>query len=112
MIYLGISIFFMSHFFINTEINGHDFSGKSAASVEDYMLSEVKDYQLTILEKDEQSDLIDGKDIDLTYEKDSEIKDLLDKQNGFLWPKAFFSKNSQKVTVDVSYDKRSFGQAY
>ena len=107
VIYLGISIFFMSHFFINTEINGHDFSGKSAASVEDYMLSEVKDYQLTILEKDEQSDLIDGKDIDLTYEKDSEIKDLLDKQNGFLWPKAFFSKNSQKVTVDVSYDKEA-----
>ena len=27
------------------------------------------------------------------------------KQNGFLWPKAFFGKNTQKVTVDVSYDE-------
>ena len=65
LLYLGISVFFMSHFFVNTEINGHDFSGKSAADVEAYMKEQVKDYQLEILEKDNQSDIIDGDDISL-----------------------------------------------
>ena len=94
----------MQHFFINTEINGHDFSGKSVSAVEDYMKEQVKDYQLEILEKDDQSDLIDGDAISLTYKKSNEIKEAVKKQNGFLWPKAFFDKNSQKVTVNVSYD--------
>ena len=105
VVYIGISIFFMSHFFVNTEINGHDFSGKSAADVEAYMKEQVKDYQLEILEKDNQSDIIDGDDISLKYEENSDIQDALKKQNGFLWPKAFFGKNTQKVTVDVSYDE-------
>ena len=34
LLYLGISVFFMSHFYINTTINGKDFSGRSASSVE------------------------------------------------------------------------------
>lgn len=105
VVYIGISIFFMSHFFVNTEINGHDFSGKSVADVEAYMKEQVKDYQLEILEKDNQTDIIDGDDISLTYEENSDIQDALKKQNGFLWPKAFFGKNTQKVTVDVSYDE-------
>lgn len=105
VVYIGISIFFMSHFFVNTEINGHDFSGKSAADVEAYMKEQVKDYQLEILEKDNQSDIIDGDDISLKYEENSDIQDALKKQNGFLWPKAFFGKNTQKVIVDVSYDE-------
>ena len=96
VVYIGISIFFMSHFFVNTEINGHDFSGKSAADVEAYMKEQVKDYQLEILEKDNQSDIIDGDDISLKYEENSDIQDALKKQNGFLWPKAFFGKNTRK----------------
>ncbi|MEJ8733218.1 L,D-transpeptidase family protein [Mediterraneibacter sp. ICN-202921] len=104
VVYIGVSVFFMQHFFINTEINGHDFSGKSVSAVEDYMKEQVKDYQLEILEKDDQSDLIDGDAISLTYKKSNEIKEAVKKQNGFLWPKAFFDKNSQKVTVNVSYD--------
>ena len=32
VIYLCISVFFMSHFYANTEINGHDFSMKTAAN--------------------------------------------------------------------------------
>ena len=33
LIYLGVSVFFMSHFYLNTKINAMDFSGKSAAAV-------------------------------------------------------------------------------
>lgn len=105
VVYLGISVFFMSHFYINTEINGHKFSGKTVADVEKYMKEQVQDYTLTILEKDNQTDTIDGEDIDLEYHENEEIENALKKQNAFLWPSAFFTKNSTKVTVDVSYDE-------
>ena len=40
VIYLGISAFFIGHFFINTTINGKDFSGRSVADVEEYLKEE------------------------------------------------------------------------
>ena len=67
LLYLGISVFFMSHFYINTTINGKDFSGRSASSVEAYIKEQVKDYKLTIKEQDSKSDVIKGSDISLQY---------------------------------------------
>ena len=104
-VYIGVSVFFMSHFFMNTEINGHDFSGKTPAEVEAYMKEQVDGYQLEVKEKDNKSDTIAGSEISLTYKENDDIKQALKKQNGFLWPAAFFSKNSAKVTVEVSYDQ-------
>ena len=31
-------------------------------------------------------------------------------QNGFAWPKAFFTENSRKVSVNVSYNEESLNQ--
>ena len=50
IVYLAISVFFMSHFYINTQINGKNFSGKNAAAVENYIKNQVADYKLTIVE--------------------------------------------------------------
>ena len=105
VVYIGVSVFFMSHFFMNTEINGHDFSGKTPADVEAYMKEQVDGYKLEVKEKDNKSDTIAGSEISLTYKENDDIKQALKKQNGFLWPAAFFSKNSAKVTVEVSYDQ-------
>ena len=46
VIYLGVSAFFISHFYINTEINGKDFSGRSASAVEEYLKEQVQDYSV------------------------------------------------------------------
>ena len=37
VIYLGVAAFFMSHFLINTTVNGKDFSGKTVDDVEEYL---------------------------------------------------------------------------
>lgn len=111
VIYLCISVFFMSHFYANTEINGHDFSTKTAADVESYMKKQVKDYALKVLEMDNTSDTIRGSDIDLVYKSGSEIQDAIKKQNAFLWPAGFFSKKSTDITVNVSYDEQKLESA-
>lgn len=102
--YIGVSVYFMSHFYVNTEINGHNFSAKTTADVEEYMKEQVKNYTLTIQEKESRSDTIAGDEIDLVYEANDDIKNALKKQNAFLWPSAFFQGNSTKVTIEVSYD--------
>lgn len=103
--YIGVSVFFNSHFLLNTKINGHDFSGKTAADVEAFLKDQVKGYKLTILEKDDKSDTIEGSDISLAYKENDSIVKALGKQNGFLWPASFFSENSSDVTIEVSYDQ-------
>lgn len=103
--YIGVSTYFMSHFYMNTEINGHDFSMKTTADVKEYMEQQVQGYTLTIREKDNKTDSISGEEISLAYKENKDIENVLKKQNAFLWPQAFFIKNSSKATVDVSYDR-------
>lgn len=108
--YLGMSVFFMSHFYINTEINGHDFSMKTASDVEKYMKDQVSDYSLTVLELDQASDTIDGDTIDLEYKSTDEVKDAIKNQNAFLWPAGIFSKKSSQIELEVSYDDNKLQQ--
>lgn len=103
--YIGVSTYFTSHFFMNTEINGHDFSMKTTADVKEYMQQQVQGYKLTILEKNNQSDSITGEDISLEYKESKDIEKALKAQNAFMWPKSFFVKNSSETTVEVSYDR-------
>ena len=105
--YIGVSVYFTSHFYMNTEINGHDFSMKTAADVKEYIEQQVQGYSLTILEKDNKTDSISGEEISLKYNENKDIENVLKKQNSFLWPQAFFVKNSSKATVEVSYDREA-----
>ena len=106
-IYLGISAFFIGHFYIDTEINGQDFSGKTVDDVENYIKEQVRDYELKIIEQNNESDVIKGSDISLTYKENEDIQNALDAQNPLLWPKAFFSVTSTNVTIDVGYDEEA-----
>lgn len=110
LIYVAISVYFMSHFFVNTKINGKNFSGKTASDVEKYLQTNIKDYKLTILENEGRQDVISGSEIGLEYRAGTETEKLLKDQNGFAWPKAFFTENSRKVSVNVSYNEESLNQ--
>ena len=110
IVYLGISFFFMSHYYINTEINGHDFSMKTAADVEKYMKDQVKNYSLTVLEMDQAVDIIEGDTIDLEYKASNEAEAAIKDQNAFLWPAGIFSKKSCQIELEVSYDESKLQQ--
>lgn len=110
LIYVAISVYFMSHFFVNTKINGKNFSGKTTSDVEKYLQTNIKDYKLTILENEGRQDVISGSEIGLEYRAGTETEKLLKDQNGFAWPKAFFTENSRKVSVNVSYNEESLNQ--
>lgn len=105
LIYLGVAAFFMSHFLVNTTINGKDFSGKSAAAVESYLQQQVDGYQLTLVELNNVTDTISSSDISLEYIKNDNVKKALDDQHQLLWITSFFTKSDTDITVDVEYDE-------
>ena len=110
VIYLGISAFFISHFYVNTTINGKDFSGKTADAVEEYLKQQVDGYKLTIQEMDNASDVISGTDIGLVYKESSDVEDALKAQNPLLWIGALFSRTSADVTIGVEYDENALNE--
>ncbi|MCI8637737.1 MAG: L,D-transpeptidase family protein [Coprococcus sp.] len=104
-VYGGISVFFMSHFYYNTTINGVDFSMKSVTDVEDYMAQQVEGYSLTLEKSDGGSETVTGTDISISYEKSDELKKLMDEQNAFLWPKGLWEKQDISASIGVSYNQ-------
>lgn len=108
--YIGVSLYFSAHFLPNTEINGHECSGKTVAEVEDVFKEEMKEYSLTVYDKDGQKEEITSEDIALEYKENKDMKNALKEQNPFLWPVAIFFKETGEVTVDLSYDSGKFDQ--
>lgn len=110
IIYLGVAVFFMSHFLMNTTVNGKDFSGKTVADVEEYLKEQVADYQLTVLEQNNTSDVITGSEISLSYKENSQVEDALKKQNQLLWITSLFSRSRASVTIQVEYDQNALDE--
>lgn len=110
LIYVGISVYFMGHFFVNTTIGDYDFSNKTVADAEAFWEEHVSDYVLVLRENGGDKEEIKASDIDLEYQKSDAISDLLKQQNAFLWPASFFKDTKWDTAVDVSYDEKKLKQ--
>lgn len=104
-VYFGFAIFFSSHFYFHTTINGVDYSLQSVSKVEDAMTQEVGVYKLSLKEADGDVDVIDGQQIDLNYKKGEELNTVLKNQNVFLWPRSLWENFDIQASVGVEYDE-------
>lgn len=105
LVYMFFTFFFSSHYFLNTTINGKDFSGLKAEDVEEYFADEVKTYKLDVTDKNGNVQSIKGSDINIKYEGNKDASKILKSQNMFAWPVSVFKKNIIDTTVGVSYDE-------
>ncbi len=103
--YLGVALFFNSHFYFFTKINGTEFSAKTVEQVEKYMENQVADYELTLKEIDGDTEVIDGTSIDLEYVKGDELEQLLKEQNPLLWITALWDHPDITAPVGVEFDE-------
>ena len=104
-VYLIITAYFNNHFFFRTYINGVNVTGKSSKSAQDLMTQKANDYVLTISERDDNSEQLNGADISLKYDFNNEINQLLEEQNPFLWIKSIFASNEYTITDGIYYDE-------
>lgn len=108
--YIGIALYFNSHFLFFTKINGTDFSMKNADQVEEYMKKQVSDYTLTLEKSDGGHETIDGSDIAIEYVSGKQLKKLLDEQDNFLWIKSLWEHPSIEAEIGVKYDENALAE--
>lgn len=104
-IYLGISIFFINHFYFGSVINSISVAGKTIEEANSELSAVVDSYTLKIQGRNNTQDEINGKDIDLKYDPKGKIEELKSKQNPFLWIFSIFNKDDVEINDIVSFDK-------
>ena len=102
-VYVGMSQKYKARFFPNTQINGVDASGKTAAEVQELIAEGVNGYTLTIDERNNQTETIAGTDIKLHAEFDGSLEKMVAAQNPFAW---LWHMKQEEYTIEtmVAYD--------
>lgn len=105
VIYLGMVIYFMNHFYFGSEINSINVSGKAVEAVNKQMATELQTYNLNIKERDGKNEQIRADEIGLQYNSEGQFKKLKDTQNPYKWISSFFNTEAYKMLEGVKYDK-------
>lgn len=103
-VYVGLSFYFMSHFYFRTTINGVDVSGKSVESAKEKIQKTMDEYELTIVERDGTTSSIYGKDFALESRWNDEIEQFMGTQNGFSWIVKLFVPDCFDSKMYMSFD--------
>ena len=102
-VYAGMSQKYKTRFFPNTQINGVDASGKTAAEVQELIAEGVNGYTLTITERNNQTETIAGTDIKLHAEFDGSLEKMVAAQNPFTWL-GHVKQEEYTIGTMVAYD--------
>lgn len=105
IVYLGLSIYFMNHFFFRTTLNGRDVSCYTIEQVKEIMEEGIQDYQLNIVERNDVVESILGADVDLNINWDQSIPMLLYEQNGFTWIGKLIHPEDLVCDTVIDYDE-------
>ena len=105
IIYLGISIYFIDHFYFGTKINDVMVSGKSIEEAEKVMESELEKYTLILKERGGKTEQIKARDMGLKYSSNKEIEKLKQSQNPYKWAVILFNKKSLEHRIGFSFNK-------
>lgn len=108
LIYVGFSIFFQSHFFFGTTLDGIAVGGRSADKVEQLLQEEIENYALTLVGREEAKETISGSSIGVRPVFNGEVAGLIGKQNGFVWIASLFKPQELKLEKTIVYDEDAF----
>ncbi|MDY4077261.1 MAG: peptidoglycan binding domain-containing protein [Clostridium sp.] len=105
IVYIGISIFFISHFHFNSTINGIDVSGMTVNKADNLLLANINAISLKLEERNGVEERIKGEDINLKYSLDNKVEELKKEQNAFGWIFSLFNKKNSNMHISLSCDE-------
>ena len=104
-IYLFISLYFVNHYFFNTIINGVNISLKSHDDANDIIKDYIKNYKLQLIERDGKKEEILGQDIEMYFNKESDISKIDKIQNPCKWITSLLKMSNYYEASLFSYNK-------
>ncbi len=109
--YAGVGLYYQDKFYPGTMINGEDCGGRGTSYVRELLKNSAETYTLIIRERGDQTESIEGKSIQLSYQDDNGARQVKDKQNSWLWPIQIFGDKEYTVNADSTYNEESLNQA-
>lgn len=106
--YIGVSIYFMEHFFLGTEVDGSNVELYTVKQVNEFLLAAANDYTLVLTERGGSSETLTPEELGMSFSESDEVRILKRKQNGFLWPRMFWQKDSYQIGPEIAFDEDSF----
>lgn len=110
-VYLGVSIYFMEHFFPGTEVNGVHADLYTVKQVNELLLTQARAYTLTVQERGGDAITLTAEELGMSFSENEEVRVLKREQNGFLWPRMFWQTDLYQIGPEMSYDDEVFEAA-
>ncbi len=106
--YLGVSVYYMNHFYKGTIINHVNCSNMTPEEADAKIKEVAKTYVLTLEERNDLTEQIKGSDFDMVYVLNGDLRDVKGNQNGFLWPYCIFADSEETVPSSIEFDAGKF----
>ena len=99
MIYVGISVYFMDHFFPRTSINHRNAEFLTTRQVKDMVMQQARDYKLVLKGRQGETEELAPQSMGVSYYETDAVDQIKRIQNGFLWPRIFWQADSYQLTA-------------
>lgn len=109
--YVGVALYFQRHFYAQTTVNGMDCSYMTADEVKEILKEQVNSYQLTLKERGDQQETLTADMLQLSYQDNGEVEELLENQDAWLWGLEIFGNRSHELKVSMNLSDEAVGQA-
>ena len=104
IIYIMGVIYFYSHFFFGTTINGMNCERMNAEEVKSSIQDNISLYSLNLVLRNDQSEIISAEELGMTYVDDQGVESLMDAQNPFLWFLSLGKAQDMEVAANMTYN--------
>lgn len=110
LVYSGFSVYFINHYYFNTIIDGNNYSLEVPDKVQQSIAKTAANYQLSIEGRNEITDSISGKEINLKFVFDDTLRQIKEKQKPYLWIVSVFGNQEYSLPKSVVFEETKLAQ--
>lgn len=107
ILYLLSILFFNKAFLPNTYINNVNYGFKTLSNAEYEIKNGNHEKKLELIKNDGTSETVDLSNLDSTVELNTDLNEILNKQDSFTWFISLFQKNYYEADVKITYDTKN-----
>lgn len=104
ILYLLLSFYFTNHYFFHTVVNGVNVSLLSYQEAEKKIKEYMSDYELQVIERNGNTEVIIGQNIGLRYNKNNSLSSVWHKQNSYAWIGSLLEDQTYELTDLFTYN--------
>ena len=105
VLYICSSLYFSSHFFLRTEINGYSCQFKTVEQVKAMLEQSSEEYELALEEREDKQEKITSAQVALQFVDDNKIDKIKEEQKGYTWIGALFQKSVYENGATIVYEE-------